>query len=328
MIRSVTDRLVKSYTEVPEDLVSRLRSGRVNGYPVEVRSPWDENVPATLETFLQAFREMHSKWLGLVNKSPVVAFEIRRSTPGSLRFQYIVPTKRLERKLRTQLTNQAPKIGFATGETGIPVSEGDSVGGGVLTPGRKDCYPFQTQFNEPPINAVASILHRHAMQDTRFVIQLLFKPVVGEPVRDWWWRRNAFQRISYLKKDKAGALPWHDRSATSRERSQADMIEAKAGASNYKTCIRFLVIGADSHTSSRVKELSGGFNVFENPETGQYFDTVTVSHFREKPFLNFAEAVADKRFDGAPQFRTSTRELAALVSVPSIKQKNINYSQP
>jgi len=327
MTPRLTDRLFNTSATVTEEDARRLRNGGVDRHTVEIRPPRNGEVPATLNTFLKGILELQSKWFGLVNRSPVTAFEIRRPTPDRVQFQYSVPTKRLERKLRTQLVSEIPGLEFAAGSTGLPVSDDVTVGGGVLIPGRKDCYPLQTEYEDPPINAVTGMLHRHAMQDTGIVIQVLFQPVVGHPVKHWWWTRNAYQRIGYLRKDKPGTLPWHDRPATPRERRQADAVEQKAGTSKFHTTIRFAITGADEYTPSRVKELAGGFNIFENPETGQYLDTVTVKHLRESKIIDFAETVARQQFEATPTFRTSIPELAALVSLPDRSQKNIHNTR-
>jgi hypothetical protein len=317
-----------NYTATPtEEQAEQLRNPGKRFHTIEVRPPKNSDTPAVPEGFVKTITELQSKWLGLKNTSPITAFEIRRSTPDKVRFQFSTPTIRLERKLRTHLTDQLPGVKFKDGVRGIPVTEEDTIGGGLLTTGRKDWYPLQREFKDPPINSVVSALHRHAMQDTQFLIQILFQPVIGKPLRRWYWRRRAYQRIGYLRKEKEKL--WGSRNATPREKRQADAIEDKAGTNRFHTSIRFLVIGADEHTRSRVKELSGGFNTFENPDTGQYLNTKTIKTLRESRILDFAEAVAERRFKGwGRTFQTSTRELAALVSLPNTPQENIRFSNP
>jgi len=324
---SLTDRLFNTSATVNEEEAYRLRNTVSSYDTIEIHPPRNSDIPSTLDTFLRGILELQSKWFGLVNASPILSYEIRRPMNDRLRFQYSVPTKRLERKLRTQLQTEIPDLKFSTGDDGLPVSEGDTVGGGVLTPGRKDCYPLRTEFDEPPINALTGILHRHTMQDTQIIVQVLFQPVVGHPVKHRWWTRNTYQRIGYLRKNKPGTLPWHDRPATPREKRQADAIEQKAGTTKFHTAIRFIVIGAGEYTRSRVKELAGGFNIFENPETGQYLDTVTVKNLREHEIIEFAETNVERDFTGTPTFRTSIPELAALVSIPNRQQENIQSTQ-
>ena len=78
-----------------------------------------------------------------------------------------------------------------------------------------------------------------------------------------------------------------------------------------------------------MKELSGAFNVYENPETGQYFDTTTVQPLRKNRILDFANSIADRQFDSWNlPFQTTVEELAALIAVPSTAQENIQYAQP
>jgi hypothetical protein len=160
------------------------------------------------------------------------------------------------------------------------------------------------------------------MRDTQFVIQVVFRPVVGTPLRSWWWSRRAYKRIGYLRKEKEKL--WGSRSPTPRERQQADAIEWKAGSPRFHVSIRFLTVNAGEYTRSRVKELAGAFNVFENPETGQYLNAVTVSVLRRSSLLRFGEAVADREFrQWSRRFQASTQELAALVSLPTVDQQNI-----
>ena len=180
------------YTFTPlEEEVEQLQAPRTGFYTVEVRPPKREKIPSVPTEFVKGVTELQSKWFGVKNTSPVTSFEIRRSHPDKLRFQFSVPTKRLERKLRTHLTNQVPGVRFNEGVSGLPVTSEDTVGGGLLTTGREDWYPLQHDYNDPPNNSVASVLHRHAMRDTKFLIQILFQPVVGKPLRRWYWRKRA-----------------------------------------------------------------------------------------------------------------------------------------
>lgn len=321
------ERLLNYTTTPTEEEAKKLRQPRKRFHTIEVKPPRNKDIPEVPVNLVKAITELQSKWMGLLNTSPVAAFEIRRSHPDNIKFQFSTPTIRLERKLRTHLTNQVPGIRFEDGVHGIPVTSEDSVGGGILTTGRRDWYPLKHEFKDPPVNSVVSSLHRHAMRNTKFIVQILFQPVIGKPLRRWYWRRRAFQRIGYLRKEKEKL--WGSRNPTPREKRQADAIEQKAGTNRFHTTIRFLVIGADEYTQSRVKELSGGYNTFENPDTGQYLDTVTVKSLREKRILDYAETVARRRFGSwSHSFQTSVPELASLLSLPSIEQENITQAEP
>lgn len=317
-----------NYTYTPtEEEAEQLRRPRKQFHSIEVRTPRNGDIPEVPVNLVKAITEIQSKWLGLVNTSPVAGFEIRRSHPDKIKIQFSTPTIRLERKLRTHLTNQVPGVRFSDGVRGIPVTSEDTVGGGILTTGRRDWYPLKHEFDQPPINSVLSALHRHAMRDTKFIVQILFQPVIGRPLRRWYWRKRAYQRTGYLRKEKEKF--WGSRNPTRREKRQANAIEDKAGTNRFYTSIRFLVIGADDYTQSRVKELSGGYNTFENPDTGQYLDTVTVKSLRESRILDFAEKVAHREFGNwSHRFQTSVPELAALLSLPSIEQENIVNAEP
>ena len=296
-------------------------------YNVEARPPKDQKIPATLDSFVAGIRELQTKWFKTRNKSPVIAFEIRRHNPEQIQFQFSTPTKRLERKIRTQLSNQIPSIEFSEGTQGLPVTEEVTAGGGFLTAGRRDWYPFRQDFDSPPVNSLVSTFHRHAMRNTSFVVQLLFKPVVGERIQRYLWKKQAYQQVNYLKKEKEKL--WGSRTPTKREKRQADAIEAKAGTSRFHVTIRFAVIGADEYTKSRVKELAGSYNTYENPETGQYLDTVTVEALREKRIFDFLNAVADRKYRGwGRKFQASLNEVAAFVSLPSINRENIHFAKP
>lgn len=321
------DRLYHDKITVNEEQVPQLSHSNGTWYNVQAKPPKNEELPATLKGFTAGIRELQTKWLKLRNVSPTIAFEIRRHTPEKLEFQFSTPTKRLERKVRTQLSNEIPTIEFDDGVEGLPVAEGSTVGGGFLTSGRRDWYPFRQDFDNPPVNSLVSTFHRHAMQNTQFVVQVLFQPVVGERIQRWLWKNQAYKQIHYLKKEKEKL--WGSRSPTRREKRQADAIEAKAGNSRFHTSIRFVVVNADEYTKSRIKEVAGAYNTYENPETGQYLDTVTVETLRKQSLIDFLQSVADRRYGGwGRRFQASLNELAAFVSLPSIKRENIQYAQP
>ena len=324
---SLKHRLLQSQIELSEDEAEWLGSPHMDGYTFEVHPPWNQDIPATLEEVVQKVLEMQTKWLKLRNVSPVTCFEIRRFQRNRVRFQFTVPTQRLMRKLRTGLATAMPEIGFSEGVNGILVGEEQSLGGGLLSLGRSDCFPLRTEFKSPPINDVVSTLHPDAMQRTGILIQVLFKPVAGQPVRRWVWRKKAYRRRNYLRRNKASVTD--TRNSTPREKSQADLVEEKAGSTRFHTAIRFLITGAEDYTVSRVKELSGGFNRFESSVTGQYLNTTTFQNFRRKPFLKYAASVRDRQFDSWNlKFQSSLPELAALLSVPSINQSNIRFAKP
>jgi hypothetical protein len=317
-------RRLPSHTTVEEEQAEQLRFG--NGwYPVKVHPPRNK-CPETLTRTIRGVLELQTKWFGLRNTSPTAAYEIRRTTPDNLEFQFALPTKRLERKLRTHLKNAVPSIEFEPGNNGLPVTEEESIGGGLLTTGRKDWYPLRTDFDHPPANSLASALHRHAMQDTKIIVQVLFRPVIGQPLRSWWRTRRTYQRIGHLRREKEKL--WGSRPPTPREKQQADALEQKAGTTRFHTSIRLLIIGAGEYTPSRVKELAGGFNIYENPDTGQYLNAKTIHTPFTSRFIDFADAVRSRRFAGwHHRFHSSVPELAGLVSIPDRTQQNITYAQ-
>lgn len=321
---TLRDRLFRNHIELNEEHISNIRSSP-NMYPVQVHPP-EKGTPSSLKRTIRGVLEFQAKWLGLRNASPYAAFEIHRTTPNTVTLQYLLPTKRLERKLRTQLKNEIPGVSFSDGTTKIPLGEGETLGGGLLTTGRKDWYPLRTEFDNPPQNSVVSLLHRHAMRDSKIVIQVLFQPVIGKPVRNWWWIHRAYNRIGYLRKEKEKL--WHNRPPTPREKKQADKIEQKTGSPRFHVSIRFLVVGADEFTPSRVKELAGGFNIYENLDTGQYLDAVTIQGIRSTSFTHHATAIAERRFNRTPRFQASLQELAGLVSLPEPRQENITTAEP
>lgn len=322
---TLRDRVLHSSTRLDEEVATRFSTGDPTLHPVQVHPPNTGEHP-TVERTVRGLLEFQSKWLGTRNTSPRGVFEIHRPSPENVVLQYLLPTARLERKLRTQLKSEMPDVQFSTGTTELPLEPGTTLGGGYLTTGRRDWYPLRTEFDTPPLNAVVSLLHRHAVRDSRFVVQILFKPVSGRPLRNWYWTRRAYQQIGYLRKEKEKL--WNSRSPTPREKSQADAIERKAGSPRFHVSIRLLVVGAGEYTPSRVKELSGGFNVYENLDTGQYLDTVTVRGFRSKPFIEFGEAVAKRTFAGSLRFQASLSELAGLVSLPEPRQDNVREGNP
>ncbi len=283
-------------------------------------------LPSTLDRFLRGITEYQTKLLGVKNSSPVIGYEIRRFKPSQLRLQFAVPSIRLERKVRTHLSENVPSVAFDEGTPGLPVSEGDTVGVGVLTLRRKPEYPLRTEFERPPINSVVSALHRHAMRDSRVIVQMVFKPLAGGPVRRRLRRRQASQESQRLREGKVGIAPGRDRDATAREKQQARQIDRKSGSRGFEASIRVLVIGAGKYTASRIKEITGGFNIYANTETGQSLRTTTVRSLRKTPILKLVKAVRDR--SPSKRFLLSQDELAALVSLPDHDQENIQYSRP
>lgn len=319
-------RLLPAYARLNEAQAQHL-SYAPEGYTVQVKPPGHSSIPATLGRFVRGVLEFQTKWFGTRNTSPTIAYEIRRSISDEMTLQYWVPTKRLERKVRTQLTNEIPDISFEPGHSGLPVAQGDSIGGAILTTGRRDWYPIETEFDHPPTNSLVSTLHRDAMPDTRIVLQILLKPVCGRPVRSWWRKQRTYQQIGYLRKTKEGL--WNSRKPTLRERRQARAIERKAGIPRFYTSIRVLVIGAGSSTRNRLKEVTGGLNVYQDPDTGQYLEQITVRSPLSSRIVRFASAVNNRRFGRwHRRFQVSIPEVAGLVAIPDKSQRNIATAKP
>jgi hypothetical protein len=165
------------------------------------------------------------------------------------------------------------------------------------------------------------------MQDTRFIVQLLFRPVAGQPLHQWWYRRRAFRQINYLKKEKEQL--WGSRTPTSQERKRADAIEQKIGQPLFNTAIRVLVIGAGDSTPSRIKEVAGAFNPFNHPVTGQGFRFTVTQSLRERRIQGFLEAIhrRDLHTYTLP-FHLSTAELAGMLALPDREQQNLVRATP
>jgi hypothetical protein len=315
------NRFASSYVTLGESAAERLSTPTDGFRTVRVLPPTNTDLPATLTQFVQAITEYQTRVFGLKNSSPIVSYEILRFTPSKVVLQFVVPTARLERKLRIHLNDEIPGTRFEPGTSRLPLTEGETIGGAVLRLRRKDVYPIETEFEPPPINSVVASLHRHAMRNTGIAIQIVFKPVTGQPLEKRVWHREAARESRNLRSDKVGVLPWTDREATPRERQQARRIDSKAGSPRYRVSIRVLILGAGEYTASRVKEVSGGFNVFASSETGQGFRTETVHGFRNKPIINLVEQFRDRRLNRP--FQLTTPELAPLVSIPDREQENI-----
>ncbi|WP_254762253.1 hypothetical protein [Natrinema marinum] len=310
-----------SYVTLDEATEKQLGQPSERFLTAQVQLPFDTELPATLDRFVKGITEYQTQLLGLKNTSPTVAFEIQRFDPTRIRLQFAVQSSRLDRKVRTHLLEQIPGINFKEGTTKLPLSDSVSVGVGVLTLRRKDVYPLETEFERPPINSVITPLHPDAMRDTSIVIQILFKPMAGNPVGKRIWHREASKESRNLRSEKVGLLPWNDRDATPREKHQARRVDEKAGSPRFKVSARILAVGADEYTASRIKEVSGGFNVFASSDTGQSFRTTTVRSLRKSPIYRAVEAVRDRSFSHS--FQLSTQELAALVSIPDREQENL-----
>ncbi len=323
----VLDLLRSNHVTLNEEEAECLHHPTKSWYSIEAHPPRNKETPSTIPHFISGVLEIQNKWLGLKNTSPTISYEIRRTQDNKLHFQYSVPSKRLERKARTQLADEIPGIKFKDGANGLPVQQNETLGGGLLYLGENDWHTFKTEHDTPPINAVTALLHRHSMQNTDFVIQILFKPIADKTLRNWWWRKKAVKQRNYLKKEKQKI--WGSTQPTRREKQQAHNINQKIGNARYWTSIRFLIINGKEYTPSRVKELAGGFNRLENPETNQYFNTVTFQPFLKNRLLNYAKTVRDREFGGwSRKFRATQAELASLVTLPDSNQSNITHSTP
>jgi hypothetical protein len=315
------DRFGSSYITLDNTTARQLSRSSEEYRTVEVQPPPDKELPVTLNRFVKAITEYQTQLFGIRNTSPVVAYEIHRFVPENLRLQFAVPTTRLERKLRIHLNEEAPGFEFEPGVDQLPLKEDDTVGIGVLQLRRKDVYPLETEFETPPLNSVVASLHRHAMRDSRIAIQILFKPRAGQPIGRRLWHREAQRESRNLRSEKVGVLPWTDRDATPLEKQQARQIDEKAGSPRFNVSIRILVIGAGEYTASRMKEVSAGFNIFANPDTGQGFQTRTVRSLRDKTIINSIEQFRDRRLNRP--FQISMPELAGLLSIPDREQENL-----
>jgi len=319
--------LYKDHIELTEEQSEQLRNPDTDCHSIEVRVPKNTELPPCPVSLIDGIREMKTKWLRLSNASPVAAFEIRRSGDGQLQFQYSVPTKRLERKLRNHLDDTTPGIELLdTAAEGLPVTEDDSLGGGRLSMMRRDWNPLGTEFDTPPTNALIGALHSEAMKDSKFVIQVLFRSVAGKPIRRWWHRYSAHRRIDRLRSEKEQLIG--SRKATSSEKQRGRLIDEKISRPSFKAEIRVAVIGAGEHTPNRVHELAGAYNRYNNSESGQQLTASVAKSIRSPPLFWFGEAVANKSpQDKHRQFRVSPQELAALVALPDRTQQNITYAK-
>jgi hypothetical protein len=319
--------LTTNYCTLTEEQAERVSYPSYSGTPVRILPPSTGSVPATIGHALRNVRELKSDWLKLRNKSPVIAFEIRRVSPETLTLQYALPTNRLERKLRSQLHVTMSGIDFADGDSGLPVNEGETVGGSLLTTGHDDWYPLRTEFQYPPTNALIAALHRHAMQDTKFVIQILLKPLARERLQKKWYGYRARQQQDYLRKEKEKL--WGSRKPTKRERQQADAMESKTSRPQWSVSIRVIAIGAGDYTGSRVHETTAGFNAYEHPESGQYLTTVPVTAIREKTIYRFTKAVADRVYrQWSRKFKATDEEVGTLCAIPNRVQDNLQQAGP
>ncbi len=317
--------------ETTEEDIPILSAGSGTWYNVEVRPPMEADLlPESIPRFIREIMEIQSTFFGIRNASPLAAFEIRRHQPDNLQIQFSVPTKRLERKTRLHLSESIPSIGFQPGTSGLPITQGDTVSGGLLFAGREDMFPLQTSFDRPPTNHVVSALHRDAFSTERVIVQILFQPVAGRPLRRWLWTRRAYKRIGFLKKEKHAVAPWMDRPATKAEKKQVDMVEDKARNPRFHVAIRILLIGTpEEHVRSRIKEIGGAFNVYESPRTNQYLNTQTIKSLFPRRVKRYAESVAKRRMDGwTLPFQAGIKELAGLTAIPDTQQSNLQRASP
>jgi hypothetical protein len=165
------------------------------------------------------------------------------------------------------------------------------------------------------------------MKNTRFVIQILFRPAVGRPVKNQVRKWSTFHELDYLRKEKQKL--WGTRSPTPREKQQAKLIEEKAGSIRFHVAVRIVAAGAGEYTETHLKEVAGGFNVFQNRENGQYLKSKAIRSIRRKPRLRFLNAVSNRVMGGySRKFQLSMPELASFLAVPDRKQENVERAMP
>lgn len=324
-----TNLLTHYYTKIDKEDVEQLSQPSSRHNIVEVRPPLDRDVPSTLDWFVKNILEIQSKWLGIKNTSPTTTFEITRLEPQCLKFQFCTETKRLERKIQKHLSDEIPGIKFQTGNDKLSIKSDVSIGGGLLTLGRSDFFPLETKFQRSPMDSIAASLHPHAIPQSKFIIQVLFRPIAGRSLKRLRWIRRAHKHISYLKKTKPDIHPWHNIEPEKREKRQASSIKEKADKTRYKASIRILILNSGKHVKSHLKEIAGGFNIYESDLTGQYLDLVTIKTLFQNKILNFAEAVRKRSFQNyTVPFYLTPKELAGLVALPNNRHENISYAEP
>ena len=326
MMATLHRLVANEYTTVTDQQSSRLARPGEDGNVVEIHPPRNNTVPGTIPDVVRGIREFATDWSGLRNRSGIIAFELRRSRPDQLRFQYRTPSNRVDRQLRSHMLEAVPGVSFAeTGTSGLPISTNTSVGGALVTTQKEDYYPLRTGFDSPPLNAVVGLLHPEAMQRTTVIVQILCQPLAGRNPMQQLHRRLSQKQIDYLRSDTERV--WGTSTPTRRDRQQAEQIASKTGQPLWRCSIRVLVIGADEYTQARVREVTTGFNRFENAAAGQQLVAKPVRHLRRSHIYRFATAVADRRFGqyGRP-FTAATDEVGALLAVPDRDQRNITVA--
>ena len=300
--------------EADDALADQLRRPYNQDYTVNIHPPRRGDVHPTQTPVVKHLRSTRTAFLGFGNRSPVIAYELHRPQPDSLRLQIAVPSKRLERGYRTQLPQYADGVRFEDGSDGLPVSEEDSIGGATWTTTRSWPYPLRTSFQAPPLNSVVATLHRHAMRDTRFVLQILAQPVAGH-LRRYWGRKVAGWTRDELRTEQEGVV--RSRQPTRYEREQAAAVDTKSRQPQWKVSIRLVVIGGEDYTLSRAAEVGSAFSMFGNEESGQRLRMQPLKVVRRSEIKRFAQAVANRSFGGSSAaFRVTDEELGALLSVP------------
>ena len=303
-------------TAIPldEDRAERLRHPIAGDYTVGVYPPRRGDTTPVLTQLAKQLRSARTGLFGLRNQSPVIAYELRRPRPDRLGLQLAVPSKRVERTYRTQLPLHVDRVQFTDGTDGLPVTAEDSIGGAVWTTTKPWPYPLRTTFQAPPINSVVATLHRHAMQNTRFVLQILAQPIAGR-LRHWWGRKIAGWTRDELRTEQEGVV--RSRQPTRYEREQANAVDTKSRQPHWQVSIRLVVINGDEYTLSRAAEIGSAFSMYENAESGQRLRMQPLKVVRRSEIRRFAQAVAERRFgSSAAAFRVTDQELGALLSVP------------
>jgi hypothetical protein len=320
------DRFKHESAVLNEDTADQLEHPAFNGHVIEVRPPRNHGT-ADITTVLRSLRKPRKTYLGLKNTSPIITFEIVRSG-GRLRFQYTVPTATYERELRSQLHTVIPAASFHEAKAALPVTKDRAIAGGILTTGRQSWYPLYTNHSQPVTNAIAASLHGDAMARADVTIQILARARTTDRLRSYYRGRRTGTHINHLKKEKEHI--WGSRKPTSRERSQARLIEEKMRSPLWQASIRVLTISSPDNKAlpARFYETVTGYSRMEHDDTGQYLRPSPVKTWRESQLINYATAIAHRQFNGWSRwFYATSRELGALMAPPSIRQPNIPASR-
>lgn len=314
--------------QTPDDLSGTL---------LEIQPHPENNGMEDAAGLLQALYDPQESTLGR-NKSAPCSFELWFHE-GSITFYLYAPTEeaveKYKRRVANAYTNTAVTAVEGSNQHSFPeVEEDDYVAGGRMYPqktGRTGTYyPIRhfrddQGFEEDPYGQITSALL--STDESKVVVQVVFKAAA----RDWtdggMFGPGVDDVAEKLRSDNVvwDPIP-RDRSATSKEKQAAKIVENQRNSQAFHTNIRVAAISPEKgEAESRAKDLCGMFSRYYNAtvEQGLEQDSVraATSGRRARKLRTHIEQMQRRNYADAEMILT-TDELAGIAHIPNGDEKH------